>query len=243
MHTHSFRHAVNRAAIAFASLGLCLPALGAEPGTINPAPNKPTDFLEQTGLTPLDTDAGPAEATYTRTFRVEPGSLFILTGMPGASVTQPQDALDTFLVAHGVDAKFFYNDRTGALVVRGTLRELDQVETALAKLAISPPQVRIEMRLAEFNADAIDEELADALGLKPQARFLTANMMPALSIHTESKTRLLIRALEQKEGVDFVSAPKITTLSGRQARISIEESAPTITDPPFTAPGKATKAK
>ena len=33
----------------------------------------------------------------------------------------------------------------------------------------------------------------------------------------------MIRALEDREGVDLLSAPKITTQSGRQARISIED--------------------
>ena len=39
----------------------------------------------------------------------------------------------------------------------------------------------------------------------------------------------MIRALEQREGVDLLSAPKITTVSGRQARISIEDIQTVIT--------------
>jgi general secretion pathway protein D len=42
-------------------------------------------------------------------------------------------------------------------------------------------------------------------------------------ILTDPQFRLVIRALEQRQGVDLLSAPKITTLSGRQARISIED--------------------
>jgi len=42
-------------------------------------------------------------------------------------------------------------------------------------------------------------------------------------ILTDPQFRLVIRALEQRQGVDVLSAPKITTLSGRQARISIED--------------------
>jgi general secretion pathway protein D len=42
-------------------------------------------------------------------------------------------------------------------------------------------------------------------------------------ILTDPQFRLVIRALEQREGVDLLSAPKVTTLSGRQARISIED--------------------
>ena len=253
------RHLRGRLSFTVAALAsllgvLLLPTHGAEPDAINAAPHKPIDFLEQTlGLTPVDTDAPPAEATYIRTFRVEPGSLLDLTSVPGASLTQPQEALQTFLAAQGYypaanpsessRAKLFYNDRTGLLTVRGTLRDLDQIETALATLSITPPQVMIEMRLAEFNSDAINEELADLLGLNSLARFSTADKLPTLSIQTETKTRLLIRALEQKVGVDLLSAPRTITLSGRQVRITLEEPETIITDPPFTAPGKPAKAK
>ena len=40
---------------------------------------------------------------------------------------------------------------------------------------------------------------------------------------TDPQFRLVIRALEERQGVDLVSAPKITTVSGRQARIAVEE--------------------
>jgi general secretion pathway protein D len=42
-------------------------------------------------------------------------------------------------------------------------------------------------------------------------------------ILTQPQFRLVIRALEQRQGVDLLSAPKITTLSGRQARIDMED--------------------
>ncbi|HTG43784.1 MAG TPA: hypothetical protein VK633_04565 [Verrucomicrobiae bacterium] len=42
-------------------------------------------------------------------------------------------------------------------------------------------------------------------------------------ILTDPQFRVVIRALEQREGVDLLSAPKITTVSGRQARIAIED--------------------
>jgi general secretion pathway protein D len=53
------------------------------------------------------------------------------------------------------------------------------------------------------------------------------NGIPAIAtlsgILTDPQFRLVVRALEQREGVDLLSAPKITTVSGRQARISIED--------------------
>jgi general secretion pathway protein D len=42
-------------------------------------------------------------------------------------------------------------------------------------------------------------------------------------ILTEPQFRATIRAIEQRAGVDLLSAPRLTTMSGRQARISVEE--------------------
>ncbi len=40
-------------------------------------------------------------------------------------------------------------------------------------------------------------------------------------ILTDPQFRLVIRALEQREGVDLLSSPRLTTLSGRQAQVSV----------------------
>jgi tetratricopeptide (TPR) repeat protein len=42
-------------------------------------------------------------------------------------------------------------------------------------------------------------------------------------ILTEPQFRVMINAIENREGIDLLSAPTVTTLSGRQARISVEE--------------------
>lgn len=42
-------------------------------------------------------------------------------------------------------------------------------------------------------------------------------------ILTQPQFRMAIHAIENREGVDLLSAPTVTTLSGRQARISVEE--------------------
>ena len=46
-------------------------------------------------------------------------------------------------------------------------------------------------------------------------------MATVSGILTDPQFRVVIRALEQRRGVDLLSAPKVTTLSGRQAQISI----------------------
>lgn len=67
--------------------------------------------------------------------------------------------------------------------------------------------------------------------------FLTAGLRqsaPAVAtmtgILTDPQFRLVIRALEQRQGVDLLSAPKITTLSSRQAQIKIVDVRYIVTD-------------
>ncbi|HEV8544155.1 MAG TPA: hypothetical protein VGR78_17330 [Verrucomicrobiae bacterium] len=165
----------------------------------------------------------------------------------------------------------FFNDRTGVLLVRATIKDLDIIESALEVLDIAPPQVTIDTRIAEITqrdnkAIGFDWFLGNTLmgdgkvGLQggtapsfndggsfanPQGVFpnpaiprastdglltsgLTGNPgIPAVGtisgILTQPQFRLVIRALEQRQGVDLLSAPKITTLSGRQARIDTED--------------------
>jgi general secretion pathway protein D len=165
----------------------------------------------------------------------------------------------------------FYNDRTGVLFVRASLRDLDIIEGALQALNVSPPQVTIETRIAEISqrdnkAVGFDWFLGNVLfgggkaGVQggtapsfadssstanPEGTFpnpaiprsatdglITTGLagnpgIPAVAtvsgILTDPQFRVVIRALEQREGVDLLSAPRITTLSGRQARISIED--------------------
>jgi general secretion pathway protein D len=49
-------------------------------------------------------------------------------------------------------------------------------------------------------------------------------------ILTDPQFRLVIRALEQRDGVDLLSAPKVTTLSGRQAQISVVDARRIVLD-------------
>jgi tetratricopeptide (TPR) repeat protein len=210
------------------------------------------------------------------------------------SMSSIQDTVRNFFIAAGVDfntnqfaqgaagggpggipippqKSIFFNDRSGVLMVRATLKDLDLIENALQALNISPDQVLIETRIAEISqrdnkAVGFDWYLGNVLlgngkaGLQggtapsfndgssfanPEGTFpnpalprqdtdqlitsgLTGNNgIPAVAtlsgILTDPQFRLVVRALEQREGVDLLSAPRITTVSGRQARISIED--------------------
>lgn len=196
--------------------------------------------------------SGLPRTSFARTFRVDPKSLAQLIPVPGAQLENAQQALRSFLTSRGVElsdaARFFYNDRTGILTAQATLQELDAIEIALAALSLTPPEVRLEMRFAEFSEDALpDEQLKKMLRLPHTVVSVTdtnLTVRPGFLILTEAQTRLVIRALEQREGIDMWSAPTITTLSGRQARLSLEQiPSSTVTDPPFSAPDKPMKSR
>ena len=227
-------------------------------------------------------------------------------GILGVTITNSmasiQDAVRAFFVAAGIDFQtnqaafgqvpgqfgggaappqkaIFFNDRTGVLFVRATLRDLDIIEGALQALNITPPQVTIETKFAEitqrddkavgfdwflgntlFNdqkagvsggtAPSYANSGGEANPANPGGTFpgnfgipyqlpnsetdqritnpLASNAgIPAVAtvtgILTDPQFRVVIRALESRGGVDLLSAPKVTTVSGRQARISIED--------------------
>jgi general secretion pathway protein D len=75
---------------------------------------------------------------------------------------------------------------------------------------------------------------AGAVGTSASDQLLTSglrqtyganNTIPAVGtitgILTDPQFRVVVRALEQRSGADLLSAPKVTTLSGRQAHISV----------------------
>ena len=186
-----------------------------------------------------------------RTFRLAPSAPPWLS-RDVSRPESPSDVIYDYLVERGVDLakgngrQLFFNDRTGLLLVRATIPELDKVENVIKRRDFRVHQVLVETRIAEVReieriAVGFDWYLGNVLGNSggPNDNSL------ASAVLTEEQFRVLIRTLEQREGVDLLSVPKITTLSGRQARVQIESpEAPqqTITIPPFTAPGKDAKA-
>ena len=188
------------------------------------------------------------ERLYTKTYRTDPNLLFAMDFPERVSPT-PTERVQAHLERSGVQfndgngRKLFYNDRTGVLLVRATLAQLDAIEKAIHELNITAPQVQIETRIAEYNLDDIPADLAAHLDqILRLADELQAAKTVKASVITSADMKVLFRALEQTT-VDLISAPTIVTISGRQARVATEQAAPVITDPPFTAPGKDMKAK
>jgi beta-lactamase regulating signal transducer with metallopeptidase domain len=154
-------------------------------------------------------------------FEVDPTSV-----RPGAAASPPpQKAI-------------FYNDKTGILMVRATLADLDKIENALQALNVSPPQIMIETQIIEFTAGAAYREdlllrvaATNQLMADPQLKALTEalgnteNGRAGISVFTgilgEMQFHRVFKGLKDAEGVNVLSSPKVTTLSGRAARISV----------------------
>ena len=202
------------------------------------------------------------------------------------SLTQQiTDVVRQFFTAAGVQLlppkAIFFNDRSGQLMVRATLEDLDIIEQAVQVLNISPPQLTIEAKFAEISQDdnkalgfnwymgnaiiggnsALSGGSAPSLTGKPTTanplgffpgtstpnsvpssasdQLITGGLRnpaaaPALATYTgiltDPQFRVVINALEQRQGVDLLVAPKITTLSSRQAQIKVVEVRYIVTD-------------
>ncbi len=213
------------------------------------------------------------------------------------TVTQTSDKIApvrSFFSTAGVDLAapkaVFWNDRTGVLMIRATMQDLDLVEKAIQVMNIAPPQLTIKAKFLEITQDdtrqlGFDWYLGNFLmrqgGIGAQAgtapsysypggtsgsaanpsgvfpgpgpspgiggpgailpsatdNLLTGglrNGAPALAtvtgILTDPQFRFVVRALEQRGGVDLLSCPQITTLSARQAQIKVVDIKYVVTD-------------
>src|SRR5207237_10513176 len=116
----------------------------------------------------------------------------------------------------------FFNDRTGMLMVRATTDDLNLVEQALHVLSISPAQLTIETKICEISED--DES---ALGFHWLLDWVCAiNSVPPLrsGVLTAPQFRTVMKVLPQR--TDVLTLTKITTLSARQAQITVPVNQP-----------------
>jgi general secretion pathway protein D len=187
----------------------------------------------------------------------------------------------------------FFNDRTGLLLVRASLQDLEIIAEAIETLDHAPPQLTIEAKFAELSQEdsralgfnwylgntllnngaigvqggtapsyqnplgsaanpsgifpgpgtpngngtftpgpgAIASSGTDNLltsGLRNEYGQLNAlGAIPTVGtitgIMTDPQFRVAIQAIEQRTGTDLLSAPKVTTLSGRQTHIAAQD--------------------
>ncbi|HEY1173412.1 MAG TPA: hypothetical protein VGH19_18730 [Verrucomicrobiae bacterium] len=192
--------------------------------------------------------------------------------------------------AGGASTQIFFNDRTGVLMVRASLQDLEIIQSAIEVLNIIPPQVQVEAKFAEVTQNdtrglGFDWFLGPTLigsgrvvaqpGTQPTLTgapstanptgtfpgnplfgtatapsatdgFLTGGLRQQIGIGSQQATiptlasftgiltdpqfKAVIRALEQRDGVDLLAAPRVTTVSGRQAQISVVDNVTLVSD-------------
>jgi Zn-dependent protease with chaperone function len=121
----------------------------------------------------------------------------------------------------------YFNDRTGMLMVKATLADLEIVQRAVEMLNYEPPQVTLEVRTVEVTKDDVralgfDWFVANTLGP-------TTGPLPSLpsttiaGVLTDLQFRLVMKALEQRANVNIELFPRTTTSSGRQTQLRRSE--------------------
>src|SRR5438552_1646579 len=108
----------------------------------------------------------------------------------------------------------FFNHRSGVLMVRASAQELDLAQRAIEALNRAPAQITIEAKFMELPTDAARKFGFD---LPPPGE--ASNTW--VRVLTAAQMRTVLHAAEQHDGVDILTAPKITTLSGRQTQIQV----------------------
>jgi general secretion pathway protein D len=125
------------------------------------------------------------------------------------------------------------------LLVRATPQDLDTVERVLEVVNEVPPQVQIDIKFVTMRQNdpkGLGFQWYSGTNLVMSNGFLIRNGVPVAPagvdpdfpwggthILTDAQFRVAFKAIEQREGTDILAAPGITTLSGRQAHVSISE--------------------
>src|SRR5262249_40576649 len=124
----------------------------------------------------------------------------------------------------------------------------------------APPQLTIEVKFVEVTADdskalgfdwLLDPHgVVQATTTRPDplsAKNLDAPRLqsttnlpaaPGTGVLTAPQYRVVLDALEKRRGTDILSAPKVTTLSGRQAQIKVVDVRYVVTDLDTSEKGK-----
>jgi beta-lactamase regulating signal transducer with metallopeptidase domain len=187
-------------------------------------------------ITPLVSESQPL---FTRFFRVDPNTLLqnLKSNQPDrnrrTNTENPANligALTTYLRNTGVDLTksgkmIFYNGRIGTLSVRTTMDELDTIEHALQLLNASPQQLTLRVKIMEVSLSSSNAAWDWFVGGEVFTNTWSGKNPPnpptVTGILTDDQFRAAVRDLEKRGGTDLLSAPEVTTISGRQAQIKV----------------------
>lgn len=131
-----------------------------------------------------------------------------LSAVAGSSVVMLTLAVCTVAQLRGADPAPAAPGAGGEVPFSGTTQNTYTGSTALngANAAPGQPQVLIEAKFMEITGDAAKL----ALGLTAEK-----------SVYTDPQFQVILRALNQRKGVDLLSAPRVTTRSNQAALIQV----------------------
>jgi Zn-dependent protease with chaperone function len=181
----------------------------------------------------------PAQsALQTRVFRLNPdtfekGKLAAIASSPTPSgaVTNDMSVVNLvvrdFFEAAGVSLlapkMIYFNERTGMLMVKATLADLEIVQRAVEMLNYEPPQVALEVRTVEVTKDDVRALGFDwFLGntIEPITGPLPAHPATTITgVLTDPQFRVVLKALEQRPNASVEFFPRTTTLSSRSIKL------------------------
>jgi len=220
------------------------------------------------------------------------GIPFLTTATPTSQANMPViayfNAIGINLSATNGDGAFvIFNERTGDILIRATVEQLDIVERVIELLNKVPQEVEVDTKFASVDQtdskglnfgwnignmslnggkigveagtapsyqgapsvnnpsgifpgpgplganagqiapSASDTDLTSGLRTVAPGAPSSASSVPTLAtitgILTDPQFRLTINAIEQRDGSDLLSAPRVTTESGRQAHVSVND--------------------
>lgn len=156
---------------------------------------------------------------FTRVYKVDPAVFLRAMGVASNAANTTWWRLEydirKYFLGMGVDISppknVFFNDRLGELLVRASQQDLATIEQALASLNVAPQQVMMAATFVEMSAAE-----AKSLGIRliDDTRGKVVVVEPRFFTPAEYKAAM--KAMYHADAV-ILSAPKITTLSGRQA--------------------------
>lgn len=193
--------------------------------------NQPPAQFRATPATGSASTTINASGLLTRRFKVDANTFGkTLESVTTAPVTRTNltSAVRSFFATLGVELSppegVFYNERAGELLVRSTLEDLDVIEAALVVANQDTPQVNIKVRFVEVPKEfgSLRAILGKSTAPTNQSSALTT-LPDFTGILTDPQFRVVLRAIDQREGLELLSEGEVTTLSGRQAQIQVVE--------------------
>jgi beta-lactamase regulating signal transducer with metallopeptidase domain len=173
----------------------------------------------------------PSPPLITQTFQVNPIGITtaakdLTSKFPTLATTtnNPSAELRALLNILGVNLEppksLLYNQEGGALFVRATATDLKKIEEILQIIGTQPPQVHIKTLFVEADDDltALLRDLVDGTNRSPNTAI---SLAATPSILSPEQLEALLKTLKENYNAEIMSAPRVTTLSGRQGQVQM----------------------